>query len=123
VLNPHLVKGGWTPEVRRCVAATAACLCSCASAGRASQCNAPMHESLPAAALRQGTDSASELVVSPVLRCLPPCLSFLLSCNPCPSVAQEDALIIQMVDELGLGKWSVIASHLQGRIGKQCRER
>lgn len=41
----------------------------------------------------------------------------------CPSVCQEDALIIQMVDELGLGKWSVIASHLPGRIGKQCRER
>jgi hypothetical protein len=36
---------------------------------------------------------------------------------------QEDALIMQMVKELGLGKWSIIASHLPGRIGKQCRER
>jgi hypothetical protein len=36
---------------------------------------------------------------------------------------QEDALIIQMVKEMGLSKWSVVASHLPGRIGKQCRER
>lgn len=39
------------------------------------------------------------------------------------SLLQEDALIMQMVKELGMGKWSVIASHLPGRIGKQCRER
>lgn len=32
-------------------------------------------------------------------------------------------MIIQMVQQMGLGKWSVIASHLPGRIGKQCRER
>jgi myb proto-oncogene protein len=30
---------------------------------------------------------------------------------------------MQMVKELGLGKWSVIAANLPGRIGKQCRER
>lgn len=32
-------------------------------------------------------------------------------------------MLVQLVQELGLGKWSQIATHLQGRIGKQCRER
>jgi hypothetical protein len=36
---------------------------------------------------------------------------------------QEDELVIQLVEKFGPKKWSVIAEHLQGRIGKQCRER
>ena len=42
-----------------------------------------------------------------------------------PWTSSEDAVLRQMVDEHGVGnvKWSVIASRLTGRIGKQCRER
>lgn len=36
---------------------------------------------------------------------------------------QEDNLIIKIVGEQGNKKWSEIAKHLPGRIGKQCRER
>eukprot|EP00941_MAST-03F_sp_MAST-3F-sp1_P001267 g1267.t1 len=38
---------------------------------------------------------------------------------------EEDQVVFSMVTEKGVGKvkWSVIASHLKGRIGKQCRER
>ena len=36
---------------------------------------------------------------------------------------EEDELVIQLVDKYGPKKWSLIASHLNGRIGKQCRER
>ncbi len=37
--------------------------------------------------------------------------------------AEEDALVTRLVSEHGLKKWSLIASHLNGRLGKQCRER
>ncbi|XP_022992905.1 transcription factor MYB118-like [Cucurbita maxima] len=36
---------------------------------------------------------------------------------------QEDRLLVQLVDEYGIKKWSQIAKMLQGRVGKQCRER
>jgi predicted RNA-binding protein len=36
--------------------------------------------------------------------------------------AEEDAIIKRCV-ESGVGKWSVIAEHVPGRNGKQCRER
>lgn len=36
---------------------------------------------------------------------------------------QEDDVIINMVKKHGPKKWSVIARSLNGRIGKQCRER
>jgi myb proto-oncogene protein len=32
-------------------------------------------------------------------------------------------LLIQMVEQYGMRKWSHIAQKLPGRIGKQCRER
>ncbi|CAM8974969.1 unnamed protein product [Rhodiola kirilowii] len=35
----------------------------------------------------------------------------------------EDRLLIQLVDQYGIRKWSFIAQMLPGRIGKQCRER
>ncbi|KAK6935350.1 hypothetical protein RJ641_035505 [Dillenia turbinata] len=35
----------------------------------------------------------------------------------------EDARIIELVENFGCKKWSVIAKSLPGRIGKQCRER
>lgn len=36
---------------------------------------------------------------------------------------QEDEVIIELVNKYGAKKWSTIAQHLPGRIGKQCRER
>ena len=36
---------------------------------------------------------------------------------------QEDRLVLDLVMRHGAKKWSFIASHLTGRIGKQCRER
>jgi hypothetical protein len=40
-----------------------------------------------------------------------------------PWTNEEDALVVAMVQRYGLKKWSLIASHLKGRLGKQCRER
>ncbi|KAL2320126.1 hypothetical protein Fmac_029095 [Flemingia macrophylla] len=37
--------------------------------------------------------------------------------------AEEDRVLIQLVKRFGLKKWSQIARLLNGRIGKQCRER
>ena len=36
---------------------------------------------------------------------------------------QEDGKVIELVRQFGAKNWSVIASYLPGRIGKQCRER
>ena len=36
---------------------------------------------------------------------------------------QEDEKVIELVRKYGAKKWTVIAKHLRGRIGKQCRER
>ncbi|KAE8700415.1 Myb-related protein 3R-1 [Hibiscus syriacus] len=40
-----------------------------------------------------------------------------------PWSKEEDELIIELVNKYGPKKWSTIAQHLPGRIGKQCRER
>ncbi|KAE8735227.1 Myb-related protein 3R-1 [Hibiscus syriacus] len=40
-----------------------------------------------------------------------------------PWTKEEDELIIELVKKFGPKKWSTIAQHLPGRIGKQCRER
>ncbi|KAL3633467.1 hypothetical protein CASFOL_022229 [Castilleja foliolosa] len=40
-----------------------------------------------------------------------------------PWSKEEDETIIEMVKRYGPKKWSTIAQHLPGRIGKQCRER
>ncbi|KAK7293409.1 hypothetical protein RJT34_16274 [Clitoria ternatea] len=37
--------------------------------------------------------------------------------------AEEDRVLVQLVKRFGLKKWSQIARLLNGRIGKQCRER
>ncbi|XP_077215474.1 uncharacterized protein LOC143850024 [Tasmannia lanceolata] len=37
--------------------------------------------------------------------------------------AEEDELLVRLVDQYGEKKWSQIAQKLVGRIGKQCRER
>ncbi|CAA7046609.1 unnamed protein product [Microthlaspi erraticum] len=37
--------------------------------------------------------------------------------------SEEDRLLVQLVDRHGTKKWSQIAKMLQGRVGKQCRER
>lgn len=38
-------------------------------------------------------------------------------------LSQEDQKIIDLVNKYGPKKWTIIAKHLDGRIGKQCRER
>jgi hypothetical protein len=40
-----------------------------------------------------------------------------------PWTKEEDELVVALVNKHGPKKWSLIASHLRGRIGKQCRER
>ena len=36
---------------------------------------------------------------------------------------EEDQRLLELVEEFGPRRWSVIANNLQGRVGKQCRER
>lgn len=36
---------------------------------------------------------------------------------------QEDDKVVELVRKYGPKRWSLIAQHLKGRIGKQCRER
>lgn len=40
-----------------------------------------------------------------------------------PWTTEEDLLVVQLVQEYGQKKWSFISRQLQGRLGKQCRER
>ncbi|KAF5800746.1 putative transcription factor MYB-HB-like family [Helianthus annuus] len=40
-----------------------------------------------------------------------------------PWTKEEDDCIRELVENHGCKKWSLIAKHLAGRIGKQCRER
>ena len=40
-----------------------------------------------------------------------------------PWTEEEDGKVVELVSKYGAKRWSLIASHLQGRIGKQCRER
>jgi len=40
-----------------------------------------------------------------------------------PWLPEEDALLRQLVHKFGPKRWALIASHIPGRAGKQCRER
>eukprot|EP00035_Acanthoeca_spectabilis_P000235 m.72041 g.72041 ORF g.72041 m.72041 type:complete len:313 (-) comp10091_c0_seq3:2437-3375(-) len=40
-----------------------------------------------------------------------------------PWTKEEDDLVVELVKKYGAKRWSLIAGHLKGRIGKQCRER
>ncbi|XP_069076374.1 myb-related protein A isoform X1 [Pleurodeles waltl] len=40
-----------------------------------------------------------------------------------PWTKEEDQRVIELVQRYGPKRWSLIAKHLKGRIGKQCRER
>eukprot|EP00039_Didymoeca_costata_P026770 m.16610 g.16610 ORF g.16610 m.16610 type:complete len:458 (-) comp5746_c0_seq1:89-1462(-) len=40
-----------------------------------------------------------------------------------PWTKEEDDKVVELVKQYGPKRWSLIASHLKGRIGKQCRER
>lgn len=37
--------------------------------------------------------------------------------------SEEDRKVVELVAQYGPKKWTLIATHLEGRIGKQCRER
>jgi hypothetical protein len=40
-----------------------------------------------------------------------------------PWTAEEDSKVSELVGKYGIKSWSFIAKQLQGRLGKQCRER
>lgn len=40
-----------------------------------------------------------------------------------PWTEDEDRKVVELVAQYGPKKWTLIATHLEGRIGKQCRER
>lgn len=40
-----------------------------------------------------------------------------------PWTKEEDQMVIELVGKYGPKRWSLIAKHLKGRLGKQCRER
>lgn len=40
-----------------------------------------------------------------------------------PWTKEEDDKVVELVERYGPKKWTLIAKHLKGRIGKQCRER
>ena len=40
-----------------------------------------------------------------------------------PWTDEEDLLVVRLVEKVGPQRWTYIAEHLPGRIGKQCRER
>ncbi|XP_031828066.1 proto-oncogene like protein Myb isoform X2 [Nomia melanderi] len=40
-----------------------------------------------------------------------------------PWTKEEDQKVVELVERYGPKKWTLIARHLKGRIGKQCRER
>ncbi|KAI5707364.1 hypothetical protein M8J77_000935 [Diaphorina citri] len=40
-----------------------------------------------------------------------------------PWTKEEDETVVELVQKYGPKKWTLIAKHLRGRIGKQCRER
>ncbi|EGR31446.1 myb-like DNA-binding domain protein, partial [Ichthyophthirius multifiliis] len=44
-------------------------------------------------------------------------------CTKTPWSEEEDKLVIKIVQQHGPQKWTFIAQHVPGRIGKQCRER
>ena len=40
-----------------------------------------------------------------------------------PWTKEEDEQVVDLVRKYGPKRWTLIAKHLKGRIGKQCRER
>ena len=40
-----------------------------------------------------------------------------------PWTKEEDDKVVELVGEFGVKSWSFIARKLEGRLGKQCRER
>lgn len=40
-----------------------------------------------------------------------------------PWTEEEDNTVRRLVAQMGTKKWSQLATHLPGRLGKQCRER
>jgi hypothetical protein len=42
---------------------------------------------------------------------------------PGPWTKEEDEKVVDLVKKYGPKRWTLIAKHLKGRIGKQCRER
>ena len=60
-------------------------------------------------------------------RCIPAASEPGMSAQPIvikrPWKQEEDEIVRRLVAQNGASKWSMIAAHLEGRVGKQCRER
>merc|ERR1719318_2266638 len=65
------------------------------------------------------SDSESDLAVSPSGSSL----HGKKSINRGRWTKEEDEKVIELVKKYGPKRWTLIAKHLKGRIGKQCRER
>lgn len=130
VLNPEVVKGSWTKEVspaaRMFPSLAMMChLCTCAS----------MHPGVcrplvVLSGLGGGQGSREHTWRPRHAPCLEAgvldpqfCLSGCALGVPFPVGSQEDDKVVNLIARYGTSKWSLIASHLPGRIGKQCRER
>jgi len=100
VLNPALVKGPWTPEVRPTRLRAAA---------RAFLAQVPSRTARRRRLRALGAMCAEAMHPGSQAPLRPP--------------AQEDEKIFELVASLGCKSWSKIAKQLPGRIGKQARER
>ncbi len=98
VLNPHLIKGSWTPEVRaQCMSVSG------------------LHWARTARLRAQPGRCAVGCETATFKRGV--------RLTTTPAGVQEDEMILLLVEQHGPQRWSFIASQLPGRIGKQCRER
>jgi hypothetical protein len=65
--------------------------------------------------------------VDETARCIPAASEPGMSAQPIvikrPWKQEEDEIVRRLVAQNGASKWSMIAAHLEGRVGKQCRER
>ncbi len=116
VLHPRSAKGPWTPEV-----SGGGCRCCQLSGGaaRGGPARPPLTPARPPQARPVRVWCILPAVVMKPTRPAPP-----RSPPPARAPPQEDAEVIRQVQLHGATiRWSEIAKHVPGRVGKQCRER
>ena len=112
-----MVRRPWTKQVLRLCCSCPRLLCDCEPANWATrQLGNRTQPRYPGNISTTGPPMDSFRVCSP-----PAFASSILPISV--AYAQEDQLIMKLVDKYGTRKWSLIANHLNGRSGKQCRER
>ncbi|CAG5088528.1 Similar to MYBL1: Myb-related protein A (Gallus gallus) [Cotesia congregata] len=108
VVNPELVKGPWTKEQIHFSRTLA--IMRCSTVYNTSRTGF-LFENFPIVKRRiQGKNSRVSFEYTWT------CLLFTI-------VSSEDEKVVELVERYGPKKWTLIARHLKGRIGKQCRER